>query len=93
MITIWNQREVYIGYPSERLIKIIGILKENNIKFKKRVFNDDSMHFFNSKVFSLDFFGIGDDRSKIYYIYVHKDDYDKACDVLQCVQTLSDRTS
>ncbi len=78
MITIWNQREVFIGYASQELKSIMNMLTENKIKYKCRVFSNSSAHFFNSKVLSMDVFGLNNDPSKIYYVYVHSRDYDNA---------------
>jgi len=83
MITIWNQREVFIGYPSQELKSAIDILSENKIKYKCRVFSDSSAHFFNSKVLSMDVFNLNNDSSKIYYIYVHSRVYDNAIALLK----------
>lgn len=83
MITIWNQREVFIGNPSQELKSAINILSENKIKYKCRVFSDSSAHFFNSKVLSMDVFNLNNDSSKIYYIYVHSRDYDTASALLK----------
>ena len=83
MITIWNQREVFIGYPSQELKSIIATLSENKIQYKCRVFSDSSAHFLNSKILSIDVFGLNNDPSKIYYVYVHSRDYDKAIALLK----------
>jgi len=83
MITIWNQREVYIGNPSEELKRILSTLSEHKIKYKNRIFSDSSVHFFGTKLAALDVFNLKDDSSKIYYVYVHKDDHVKVLALLQ----------
>jgi len=83
MITIWNQREVFIGNPSKELKFITDTLSKNRIKYKCRIFSNDSVHFLNSKILSLDFLNIKNDTSRIYYVYVHKKDLDKAFIALQ----------
>lgn len=83
MITIWNQREVFIGNPSQELKSIMNTLTENKIKYKCRVFSNSSAHFLNSKVLSIDVFGLNKDPSKIYYVYVHSRDYDNAVALLK----------
>jgi len=83
MIMIWNQREVFIGYPSEELKSIIDTLKANKIKYKCRAFSNNSAHLFNMKITSLDLFGLKSDPSRIYHVYVHIRDYDNAIAVLQ----------
>lgn len=34
---LFNKEDIYIGYSIEDVSKIIGVLKENNIKYKHRV--------------------------------------------------------
>ena len=81
MITIWHQMEVYIGLPTQEMDTVKSILDSNGIKYKCRRFGQDSAHFVNSKILSLDFFGLNN-HEKIHIIYVHKNDYDKAREVL-----------
>ena len=83
MITIWNQREVFIGSPSQELKSSINTLKENKIQYKCRVFSNSSAHFLNSKILSIDVFGLNNDPSKIYYVYVHSRDYYNAVALLK----------
>ncbi|MBK5263045.1 MAG: hypothetical protein JJE17_10850 [Peptostreptococcaceae bacterium] len=83
MITIWNQREVYIGNPSEELKSTMDTLTEHKIKYKYRVFSGSSVHFLNSTIASLGIFNQKNDCSKIYYVYVHKKDYADALAVLE----------
>jgi len=83
MITIWNQREVFIGNPSKELKSTMDTLSKNKIKYKYRVFSDSSVHFLNSTIASLGIFNQKNDCSKIYYVYVHKKDYVNAVLVLQ----------
>lgn len=78
MITIWNQREVFIGNHSKELQEAINKLSDNKIKFKCKIFNQGSAHFFNSRILSLDFFNLKNNPSAIYYVYVHEKDYEKA---------------
>ncbi len=83
MITIWNQREVFIGNPSEELKSAMITLSSNKIKYKSRVFKENSVHFLNTTIASLGIFLSKDDSSKIYYLYVHKKDYANALAVLE----------
>ncbi|MBK5246601.1 MAG: hypothetical protein JJE49_04935 [Peptostreptococcaceae bacterium] len=83
MITIWNQREVFIGNPSEELKSTMDTLTEHKIKYKYKVFSDSSVHFLNTTIASLGIFLSKDDSSKIYYLYVHKKDYANALAVLE----------
>ena len=83
MITIWNQREVFIGSPSQELKSVIDTLSENKIQYKCRVFSDSSAHLLNSKLLSIDIFDLNHDSSKIYYVYVHRRDFDNALALLK----------
>jgi len=83
MITIWNQREVFIGNPSEELKSKMKTLTENKIKYKCKVFSDSSVHFLNSTIASLGVFILKNNCSNIYYLYVHKKDYADALAVLE----------
>ena len=77
MITIWNQMEVYTGPPTQEMISVKNILDQSGIKYKCRLFSQDSAHFLNAKLLSLDFFGL-DDHTKIHVVYVHKRDFEAA---------------
>jgi len=83
MITIWNQREVFIGNPSIELKSTVNVLSEKKIKYKCRIFSDNSVHFLNSTIASLGIFSSKDDSAKIYYVYVHKKDYENALAALE----------
>ncbi len=82
MISFWNQREIYIGAPSEKLNAVIKMLTSNCIQYKCRFFNKNSAHLLNSKAIAIDLFGLSHDYPKIYYIYVHRKDYVKATELL-----------
>ena len=83
MITIWNQKEVFIGHPSLELRRITDLLSKNKIKYKCRVFSDKSVHFVNTKVPLFDISSQNNSKSKFYYVYVHSKDYNNALSVLQ----------
>ncbi len=82
IITFWNRREVYMGYSMERCSDIRSILSQHAIKYQCKAV---SRH--NSRVQP----GVGgilkglDEKVEsryLYYVYVHKTDYDKACKVI-----------
>lgn len=83
MITIWNQKEVFIGNPSQELLTITDLLSKNKIRYKCRVFSDKSVHFLNTKGPLFDISSQNNNNSKIYYVYVHSKDYDHALSVLR----------
>ena len=86
MINIWNQMEIYIGNPSKELKDILSILSKNGIKYKSRIFNPNSVHFFSTRILSLDFLNFKNDPNAIYYIYVKKGDYKTARDLIDKIQ-------
>lgn len=79
MIMIWNQREVFMGYSLQKFNEVREILAANRIKSKYRVVYNKS----SSRRGRTGTFGENMEYSNLYYIYVHKKDYENACAVLQ----------
>ena len=71
---IWNQKEVFMGYSLQKFNEVRNILIENKIKYKYKVVNNMS----NSRQSITGSFGESMNYTNIYYIYVHKKDYDDA---------------
>jgi hypothetical protein len=82
MITIWNQKEVYVGHSQEEFNVVREKLASNNIRFKYRMFQKNSAHMFDSRSAASDLFGRRKNQADGFFIYVHKRDYDKAKAVL-----------
>ena len=71
MISIWNRREVYMGFDIDQLAHVRKELTDANIPFIQRSSNQ-TMH---SRLGS---FGEKSAYAALYYIYVHKDDLERA---------------
>ena len=80
MITLWKRREVYMGFDIEKLSDVCKALTDADIPFIQRSGN----HTARSRMGS---FGEHSAFTALYYIYVHKDDLDRAHAVLRISQT------
>ena len=84
MIMLWNRKEVFIGTDLKRFNEVREILAMNRINYEYRVVDQNSPSFFGaSRRARTGTFGENVDSSKTYYIYVHKNDYDNAYDLLR----------
>ncbi len=71
MISIWNRREVYMGFDIDQLAEVRRTLTDAGIPFIQRAGNQT----IRSRMGS---FGEHSRYSVLNYIYVHKDDLDRA---------------
>lgn len=78
MITICNRKELYIGSSMEDFNEIRKLLTHNEIPYKYKMINREDANRRNFTVFKRDMA-----VQYIYYIYVHKKDYDKALFLIQ----------
>lgn len=79
MIAFWNRREVYVGNSLQRFDEVRFKLSANGIKYAYKIVDHTSPSYFGtSNRARTGTFGINMALSKTYYIYVHKNDYDKA---------------
>lgn len=84
MIMIWNRKEAFVGNSLQKFNEVCFSLSSNGIKYKYKVFDSTSPSLFGtSNRARTGTFGINMDYTKTYYIYVHKNDYDKACAILR----------
>ena len=83
MITIWNQKEVYVGHSQEEFDAVRKKLSSNNVRFKYRMFHKNSAHMFDSRSAASDLFGRRRNKADGFFIYVHKRDFDKAKEILE----------
>ena len=84
MIMFWNQKEVLVSSTLQKFNEARDILSANGINYKYRVVDNTSPSFFgSSRRARTGTFGENMDYSKTYYIYVHKDDYDSAYNLLR----------
>lgn len=78
MIALWNRKEVYNGYSNRAFNEIKEILNLNRIKYISSVVNRNNSKFFGP---SRSYTGSFREKTEFiytYYIYVHKDDFEKA---------------
>lgn len=69
-----NKEDVYIGYSMEDVSNIVGILKENNIKYKHKIVK----LLRSDERFSLRRVNVDMNYETQYTIYVKQSDYEKA---------------
>lgn len=74
IIFLLNKEEVYIGYLMEDVSNIVGILKENNIKYKHKIVK----LLRSDERFSLRRVNVDMNYETQYTIYVKQSDYEKA---------------
>lgn len=79
MIMIWNRKEVFVGSSSHKFDEVRYNLSSNRIKYDYKIVDSTSPSYFGSSNRArTGTHGVNMDYTKIYYIYVHKNDYNKA---------------
>ena len=73
MILPWNRKEVFTGFLVKDFYKVLNTLKVNQIKYVYRIINLNS----DSRV-RFGTFGENPDYTSEYYVYVNKQDFEKA---------------
>ena len=79
MITVWNRKEVYIGHSMAKFADIRDILAVNQIKYTYRTVSSKNSYRRGVR----GSFGERAELSCMYYIYVHRNDYDWACKLMR----------
>ncbi len=79
MIMFWNRRELYIGSDMEAFSRVRSILSAKNIKYQYKVVNSLG----SSNRGHSGAFGINTANSFLYYVYVHRKDYELVSEYLQ----------
>lgn len=83
MILWWHRREIYMG-PSLRLFsEMREVLTANGIQYEYRLVNHNGAGVFASNRARFGTFGENIEYATLYYLYVHKRDYDKTCFLFQ----------
>ncbi|MBR0599964.1 hypothetical protein [Sinanaerobacter chloroacetimidivorans] len=82
MITIFNRKEVYHGFSMEDFGRIRGILQDNQIKYTYKVLNPNNRGIFDAGHSNGGTLGLNLKYAYEYYLYVHKDDYEKSCYII-----------
>lgn len=83
MIFFFNQKEVFMGYSMKEFSDIRFKLLTNGIKYKVKTVNQSSSTFLSSSRVRNGSYGLNQAYNYLYYIYVHKNDYDKAQSILK----------
>ncbi|MBC8588267.1 hypothetical protein [Paratissierella segnis] len=83
MISLWNRKEVFIGYSMKNFNKCREILNLNKIRYIYRVVNPHGSKFFGANRSYRSTFGEKIEYDYEYHIYVHRDDYEKAMKVIR----------
>lgn len=78
----WNQKEVFVGNSMQKFSEIRYALSSNKIDYKYNIVNHESSMITGSIRSKAGSFGENIDYSNLYYVYVHKKDYEKACAIL-----------
>ncbi len=78
MITVFNRKELLITMDTSRRSAVCGVLSANGINYTTKVTNLQSASVFENKRGRYGSFGINQNYSYEYRIYIHKKDYDKA---------------
>lgn len=79
MITFWNRKEVYVGYSMSEFVNKREILISNQIEYIYRTVNSSSGNTRGKR----GSFGVRTEFSCMYYLYVHKNDYEWACELIR----------
>lgn len=84
MILFWNRKEVFVGYSMEQFAAFRQKLVDNGIQYDfKLVSNNNNNALFGSGRSRTGTFGENMAYMTMYYLYVHKKDYEYACAVLR----------
>ena len=78
MIMIWNRKLIYQGIDIEKASRIRSFLSQNDIKYSYKTVNSRGSSMFGLGRGHTGSFGEKIEYNYHYYIYVHKNDYDKA---------------
>lgn len=83
MIFFINQKEVFMGYSMKEFSDVRFKLSSNGIKYKFRTVNQSSSSIISSSRSRNSSYGLNQAYNYLYYVYVHKNDYDKALSILK----------
>ena len=83
MITVFNRRELLITMDMGMQSRVREILSANGIDYTIKVTNLQNSSIFENKRGRFGSFGINQDYSYEYKIYVHKKDYDFALKLIR----------
>lgn len=78
MILPWNRKEVYMGFDIQKLNTTLQALRNARIRFTYRTTSASG----TTRNNLIGTFGENLNYSVMYYVYVHRDDFDQACYVI-----------
>ena len=74
MITIFNQRQIYIGRTTEEVRWAKDLLDRHGIRHRFRPFRNDSAHWVDTRSSAADLFHRRAHTANGFFLYVHKRD-------------------
>ena len=83
MITIFNRKELLITYDMKRQAEFRNVLSANGIDYKVKTINLQSASVIGSSRARTGSYGINQNNSCEYKIYVHKKDYENALKLIK----------
>lgn len=83
MIFFLNQKEVFMGYSMKEFSDVRFKLSSNGIQYKIKTVNQNSSTFMGSSRIRNASYGLNQAFNYLYYVYVHRRDFDKAQSILK----------
>ena len=83
MITIFNRKELLVTMDMSRLASVRDVLSANGIEYTVKVTNLQASSLIGSKRGRIGSFGVNQNYSYEYKIYVHKKDYGNALSLVK----------
>ncbi len=78
MVTIFNRKELIVTTEMDRQSEVRNILSQNGIDYTVKITNLEAAPMIGNRRGVVGSFGINQDYSYEYKIYVHKKDFEKA---------------
>lgn len=83
MIFFLNQKEVFMGYSMKEFSDVRYKLSTSGIKYKVKTVNQSSSTMLGSSRTRNGSYGLNQAYNYLYYVYVHKNDYEKALAIIK----------
>lgn len=83
MIGFWNRREVFVGQSMEKFSQVRQILSSKGIKYTYKVLNRNTSGLTGGTRRRTGTFGQSNMAQYMYYVYVHRKDYEMAAELLR----------
>ena len=72
MILPWKRKEVYMGFDMQQMGRVLNVLSAAHIRYYEQTANHGVLRNRSVSAGNTNY-------SLMYYVYVHRDDYDQAC--------------